>query len=124
MIVRALDNQGDWTFGKSKNNYLSGSAAVQQNIKTRLLEFIGDCFFNIQAGVDWFNFLGGSKNQLALNLNISSVILNTSFVTSIKQLSISLVNRDFSVSYQVIDAYSQIITDNIQISSSTLSLVA
>ena len=124
MIVRALDNQNDWTFGKSKNNYLSGSAAVQQNIKTRLLEFIGDCFFNIQAGVDWFNFLGGSKNQLALNLNISSVILNTAFVTSIKQLSISLVNSDFSVSYQVTDAYSQIITDNIQISSSTLSLVA
>jgi len=124
MIVRALDNQNDWTFGKSKNNYLSGSAAVQQNIKTRLLEFIGDCFFNIQAGVDWFNFLGGSKNQLALNLNISSVILNTAFVTSIKQLSISLVNRNFSVSYQVTDAYSQIITDNIQISSSTLFLVA
>lgn len=117
MIVRALDKDGDWSFGKSKNNYLSGSAAVQQNIKTRLLEFIGDCFFNIQAGVDWFNFLGGSKNQVALNFNISSVILNTAFVTSIKQLSISLVNRDFSVSYQVVDAYSVTIFDNIQIST-------
>ncbi len=118
MIVRSIDENGDWTFGKSRNNYLSGSDAVKQNIKTRLLEFVGDCFFNIQAGVDWFTFLGGSKNQLALNLNISSIILNTRFVTSIRQLSISLVDRHFFVSYQAIDAYSLMISDNIQISNS------
>jgi len=107
MIVRALDTNGDWTFGKGRNNYLSGNPAVIQNIKTRLLCFLGDCFFDITAGIDWFNLLGGSKNQTAISLNVSSTILNTQFVVGIKQLTIGLNNnRSFSVSYQAQTVYS------------------
>lgn len=113
MIVGALDKDGDWTFGKSLNDYLSNQAAVIQNIKTRLLCFLGDCFFDITAGVDWFTFLGGSKNQIALRASISSVILNTTFVTGINQLSINLTNRSFSVSYQAQTVFS-VIGDNFQ----------
>lgn len=116
MIVRALDSSGDWTFGKSLNDYLSANKAVKQNIKTRLLEFLGDCFFNITAGIDWFTLLGGSKNELALSLNISSVILNTQFVVAIKQLTIGLdKNRKFTVSYQVQTSYS-VTGDSFQLS--------
>jgi len=113
MIVGALDKQNDWIFGKSLNDYLSGQAAVIQNIKTRLLCFLGDCFFDITAGVDWFTFLGGSKNQIALRANISAVILNTTFVTGINQLSISLTNRSFSITYQSQTVFS-VIGDNFQ----------
>lgn len=107
-IVRALNSSGDWLFGKSLNDYLSANDAIKQNIQTRLLSFLGDCFFDITAGIDWITLLGGSKNQLALNLNISSVILNTQSVTGIKQLSVNLddSNRKFSVSYQVATIYS------------------
>lgn len=106
-VVRSIDSAGDWNFGKSLNNYLSQNDAVKQNIKTRLLEFLGNCFFNMTAGIDWLNFLGGTKNELALNLNISSVILNTQYVTGLLQLSISLTeNRKFSVTYQVQTSYS------------------
>lgn len=106
-IVRALDSDSDWTFGKSRNDYLSNNNAVKQNIKTRLLCFLGNCFFDITAGIDWFTFLGGSKNPTALSLNISSVILNTQNVTGIRQLSINLTsNRSFSISYQVQTSYS------------------
>jgi hypothetical protein len=105
-IVRSLNSQGDWTFGTSLNNYVSANNAIIQNIKTRLLEFIGDCFFNITAGIDWLTFLGGSKNQLALNLTISSVILNTQDVIGLKNLSVTLTNRNFNVNYQVQTIYS------------------
>lgn len=115
MIVRALDADGDWTFGKSRADYLSNIDAVKQNIKTRLLEFLGDCFFNITAGINWLSFLGGSKNPPALNLSISSIILNTFGVTGIRQLSISLINRNFSVNYEADTIYS-ITSDNFQIS--------
>jgi len=115
MIVRALDENGDFTFGKSKADYLSNIDAIKQNIKTRLMEFLGDCFFNITAGIDWFTFLGGSKNPTALNLSISSIILNTMGVTGIRQLSISLINRNFSVNYDADTIYS-ITSDNFQIS--------
>lgn len=107
MLVRAIDTNGDWLFGKSSNDYLSNNAAINQNIKTRLLSFLGDCFFDITAGIDWFNLLSDGKNQNALSLNISSTILNTSGVIGLIQLSISLnINRSFFVSYQIQTIYS------------------
>lgn len=92
MIVRALDPIGDWTFGKGKNNYLRDDFAIGQNLITRVKSFLGDCFFDIRAGIDWFNLLG-SKNQVALNLAISSVILKTEGITELTQLSVSLDSK-------------------------------
>ncbi|CAK9250669.1 unnamed protein product [Sphagnum jensenii] len=84
------------------------NAAAAQAISSRLLSFLGDCFFDTSAGIDWFNFLGGSKSELALQLAINAVILNTqsqgiNVVTGIINTSISLVDstRVFSVSYTV-----------------------
>lgn len=101
MIVRAIDVNGDWTFGKGRNNYLSGRTAIGQNIATRLRSFLGDCFFATGDGIDWFNRLG-AKNQILLNLDVSSVITNTVGVTSILELSIDLnENRLLTIVYSV-----------------------
>lgn len=107
MSVRALDSNGDWVYGIGKNAYLTGNAEVAQNIQTRLLSFLGDCFFDLGAGIDWFNYLG-SKNQIGLNLAISAVILNTANVTGINQLFVILNDdtRIFTVSYQVQTTFS------------------
>ena len=51
MKVRALDESGDWTFGKGENNYYSANDAIAQNIKTRLYSFLGDCFFDLSANI-------------------------------------------------------------------------
>lgn len=109
MIVRALDANGDWTFGAGKNNYLQGAAAVGQAIATRCLSFLGDCFFATDAGIDWFNLLGG-KNQLNLQLALSSTILNTPNVISLTALSINLddTTRAFSASYSVMTSFGSI----------------
>lgn len=108
MIIRAVDENNDWTFGKGKNDYLSGNNAIAQNIKTRILCFLGDCFFDTFAGIDWFNFIGG-KNTLQLNLAISSVILNTAYVTGILQLSINLTSaRVLTIVYKAQTTYSTI----------------
>lgn len=108
MKVRELDVNHDWLFGKGQNNYLSANKAVVQNIDTRLHAFLGDCFFDLGAGIDWFNLLGG-KDQLALNLAISAVILNTQNVTGIIQLSTYLdVARRLTIRYQAQTTYSQI----------------
>lgn len=106
MRVREIDVNHDWTFGKGQNNYLTANAAIVQNINTRLNSFLGDCFFNLGAGIDWFNLLG-SKNQIGLNLSISATILNTQNVTGILQLGVDLdVNRNLTVTYQVQTTYS------------------
>lgn len=106
MMVRALDSENDWTFGQGLNDYKSANVAVVQNIKTRLNSFLGDCFFDQAAGINWFTLLGG-KDELSLNLAITGVILNTANVLSIVQLFSNLDNqRRFSVSYTVTTTYS------------------
>lgn len=108
MRVRALDVNHDWTFGRGQNSYLQANAAVAQNINTRLNGFLGDCFFDQTAGIDWFNLLG-SKDQRALNLAISAVILNTQDVTGISQLSATLsLQRVLTIRYQVQTVYSRV----------------
>ena len=69
MVFRALDALGDWTFGKGKNNYLSGLDSLKANIKTRTKEWKGECFFALQDGIDWNNYLDiGTKNLLDADL--------------------------------------------------------
>ena len=102
MIVRALDINGDWQFGKGRNDYKRNLSAVTQSIKTRLFSFLGDCFFALNEGIDWFNLMG-SKDLNAVRLAISTTILNTQNVTGILQLSVNLspTNRALTVQYKV-----------------------
>lgn len=113
MIVRALDPIGDWTFGKGKNNYLVNDFAIGQNLITRLNSFLGDCFFDVTAGIDWFNLLG-SKNQFALNLAISATILKTDGIVEMKQLSVVLEStRKLTIIYNVKTKFGGAITGNL-----------
>lgn len=107
MIVRAIDVNGDWTFGKGKNNYLSGKDALAQLITTRLRSFLGDCFFDTTAGIDWFNILG-AKDELAVDIAVSTVIKNTPGVTALTRLSIVLdVKRNLRIVYTVDTVFAQ-----------------
>lgn len=109
MIVRANDGTGDWTFGNGQSNYLSGNAAVIQDIRTRLSSFVGNCFFDMGAGINWLTFLGakGSENTLQLSLALAAVIINTPNVLGLLQLSFNLSpQRVFSITYQVQTSYS------------------
>lgn len=111
MIVRSLTGTGDWTFGSGRNNYKSGNSAVAQSIQTRIMSFLGDCFFATEEGIDWFNLLGG-KNQSSLNLAIAKTIRNTPEVTRITQLSVTLnAERVFRVEYNAYTA-TGLVTDN------------
>lgn len=108
MIVRALDQDKDWTFGTSLNNYLRNKDAVIQNIATNLNSFFGDCFFDQQKGLNWFNLLG-TKDQTSLNLAITTAILNTDQVISLSQLSVFLdeITRNLRVTFTVQTTYGQ-----------------
>lgn len=109
--VRGLDVNGDWLYGKGRNDYVSNINAVAQSIRTRLNSFLGDCFFANSDGLDWFNLLG-SKNQVALNLAVSAAIINTPKVTGILELSISISRaRVVTIQYKVQTVYSILSSD-------------
>lgn len=108
MIVRALDDNGDWTFGKGINDYKKNKDATAQSIGTRLNSFLSDCFFNLTGGLDWFNLLG-AKDQVALNLATSASILNTPNVIAIQQILIDLSNQlNLTIKYNVSTVYGPI----------------
>lgn len=100
MRVRALSSQGDWLFGKGLNDYKSGVDAVAQSIQTRLNSFLNDCFFALNAGIDWFNLLG-SKNPGAITLAVSTTILNTANVLTLDQLltNLNTTTRNLIIEY-------------------------
>lgn len=116
MIVRGIDLENDWLFGKGRNDYNSNLIAVRQNIRTRLQSFLGDCFFAVNAGIDWFNLLG-SKNQLALELAVRATLLNTANVTGIVSATVILdpntriINMQYTVQTAFGDQATGTITD-------------
>lgn len=104
MIQRQLDSTGDWTFGKGRQNFVSGINAMMLNIKTRLKEWRNDCFWNPNAGVDWHNYLDIGTQKL-LNRDIINVILNSSGVITIDSYSFTLTDRDLSISAKLKTIY-------------------
>ena len=107
MRVRGLDENGDWLFGSGKSSYKVSEIALAQNIKTRLLEWKTDCFFNNDAGVDWKNRLGKPNEIPLLKEEIKTVILKTEGVSELLELNFSFANRKFSASYIVKTVFSQ-----------------
>jgi len=102
MIVRDLDVNHDWTFGAGKNNYRTNLNALAQNIQTRLLSFLGDCFFDLTAGIDWVFYLGSRNRQDELQMQVATEILETENVISIEKLEIDLNDqRKISLQYTV-----------------------
>lgn len=114
MRIRSLDESGDWIFGNGKSSYKESGLALAQNIKTRLLEWKTDCFFNNDAGVDWKNRLDKPNQIDLLRDEIRSVILKTDGVSDLLNLESKFINRKLSVSYLVNTVYSkQPISENI-----------
>lgn len=105
MIVRAVDENNDWLFGKGLSDYKYDVQALAQVIQTRLQSHLGDCFFALTEGIDWFNLLG-SKRVLDFKLALSTTILNTEGVTGLVELNIiTTPNRRFTISYSVNTVY-------------------
>lgn len=108
MRVRAVDGSNDWLFGKGKNSYVRDSQAIGQNIKTRLMSFLGDCFFAQTEGIDWFNLLGG-KELLEIELAMGATILNTEGVLGILQLDLRVdEKRRLYIEYAVQTVFSPV----------------
>jgi hypothetical protein len=101
MIFRNLTSSGDWTFGSGTGNYLSGNPAIGLNIKTRLLSWLNNCFFDMTAGINWPTRLGGKNQQLLLELDLRRIILQSFGVTSLNSFSYSLVVRSFSATFNI-----------------------
>ena len=115
MIFRNLTESGDWTFGSGISNYTTQNQAIGLNVKTRIKSWLNDCFFDVNAGIDWLNRLGSKNQRVLLENDLRRIILNSEGVTGILTFDSDLNNRRFTANYSLQTIYSQSFIDSITV---------
>lgn len=115
MIFRALTIDYDWEFGKGIQSYLKDTQAIGMNIRTRLLSFLNDCFFDSQAGIDWIRLLGTRSTKEEIILNCRAIILQSFGVTKVNSISSEFTNRNLSLTYEINTIFSQGFSDSLEV---------
>ena len=115
MKIRKNDQNNDWLFGYSDATYCVNNAiGVAQKIKTRLLEWVDDCFFNRPAGINYRVRMGQKGQRTALDDDIKRIISETEEVVELVEYSSVLYDRDLQVNFSVYHTYSsQLYSDSI-----------
>ncbi len=101
MIFRGSTVTDDWVFGAGKQNYLRDNNAIMRNIKTKLLTFYSECFYDTEAGLPWFSILG-QKDSTPLLLAVKAAILDCYGVVRVTDVQFETdVKRKLTVTYQI-----------------------
>lgn len=118
MIVRALDSNGDWTFGSGVANYAFGERAIEFNISMRLRSWRNDCFFDFDAGIDWTARLDKGQRDTLVN-DIKILLIQTYGVTKINSVSLSEVprTRRLNLTYDIATIFSPSFTSTIPLTT-------
>ena len=112
-MFRKIDGSNDWEFGKGFSNYATNSEEVALNIQTRVLSFYRDCFFDLEAGIDYFNLLDYNK-QRELEMAIENTIITTDGVVELRTINLFLnADRNLTLEYNVLDIYSNTISNEL-----------
>lgn len=107
MIFRSLDANNDWSFGQGLESYVSGEQAIGLNIKTRILSFLGNCFFDMLAGINWFIYFGTPGKSQQIILSTQAVILQSYGVTKVNNVTLNtLANGSAILTFNINDIYS------------------
>ena len=98
MIVSRLDKNGDWSFGKSLDNYATNDEAIAQNVVTRIKSFKNNWFLDIDANIDWIDILGVKNNKEQITNEISRVVKSTYGVKNLVSIEVvSVENRNAKI---------------------------
>lgn len=112
MLVRAISNNQDsssreWVFCRGLTAYKNSQKAIEQDIKSALLEFKNDCFFALQNGIDWLTRLGATNQKELLDSDIVKTIQNRYGVLSVYDFQSIVTDRSYSCSCNVYTIYSE-----------------
>lgn len=98
MRVRALDSNGDWTFGSGKANYITDKKALNQKVASRIKSFKNDNPLNMDDNIDWIDLLGRKGTENTILKELERVVRSTDGVTEITKLEVvKTVNRVQSI---------------------------
>lgn len=114
--MRALDTTHDWKFGQGKQDYNYKNDAINENVQTRLMSFVNDCFFDLTAGLDWFRLLSSKSTLEQLKLDARAVILGSEGVVKVNSLDVELLEgRGVKLTYDIDTIYTRRFSQNIEV---------
>jgi hypothetical protein len=115
MRIRALDTDKDWLFGSGRAAYAANNNAICLNIETIMRTFLGECFFNPDMGVPWFDIIN-YRNKDAVVLYLKSVMIQIYGVIKVTELEYTFTTgREFNIKYQIETLYSSNVRGEINI---------
>lgn len=113
-MFRSLDANNDWNFGNGTGSYVTNQQEIMLNLRTRIMSFLGDCFFSTNEGIDWWNLLDYRYRDRLENA-VQDVIKNTPGVTAINSVDVILgANRKIRIYYDIQTIYSQSYIEEIE----------
>lgn len=100
MKVRAIDKNGDWDFGRGRQSYKQDLDAVMQLNVTHIRSWYLNCFFDMLAGIDWKNLLGGKQTGSKIRDSVRNELLKIDGVNSVLNVSTSInEDREIKIHY-------------------------
>ncbi|WP_038367829.1 hypothetical protein [Bosea sp. UNC402CLCol] len=106
MLYRKLDAQGDYSFGRGKQDFwIDQPEAVAQSVQTRLGLWQGEWFLDQTEGMTWKTEVLGVRTANTRDPAIRRRVLGTTGVKAITSYSSNLNrdNRAFSVDTLTLD---------------------
>jgi hypothetical protein len=97
-----VNENGDWDLSQS----VGGVDAINQNIRVRLNELYGNCFFNTEGGIDVQTIADKGENEV--ESSIRKIIQDTAGVKSIVILSSNKTNGKLTLKYIFDTIYSTV----------------
>lgn len=115
LIYRRLDENGDYVWGNSMNDMLSGQDAMRQVIQTRLWAFQGEWWEGDRTALPYFGEMleaPGSMSQIRkIDLMVIARLMDTVGVLNVTDFQSTYKNREYKCSCKVHTVYGDIFFD-------------
>lgn len=105
MRIRNVTRDWDWTFGNSQSNYVRNEYAVILDIKMKLKEWFGDCFFALKNGIPWQTRLGQHNQKTLLDKDILNTVQSVEGVLRVSDFTSSTDGRRYRAQLNVYTRY-------------------
>lgn len=109
MKTRTVDSNWDWRFGKGLSDYSDEALSVAYTVKMKMLSWLGDCFFDATAGIDWKNILGAKNSKEIADDSIRDIVLGEDEITELTYFDSSVEDRKYTCTVRFKTVYGETI---------------
>ena len=112
MTTREINEKREFMFGNGLLNYKVDMEELKQNIITTIRSFKNDCFFDLDAGIDWKTYLSNYGTEKEIKEDIIRNVKKIEGVVGVVNYNSFLENRKLVITMTVQSIYGNININN------------